>query len=39
MGNVMLGWGDWGVENVFLIVGDKIDETCVWARKENWKYM
>ena len=22
-----------------LIVCDKIDETCVWARKENWKYM
>lgn len=22
-----------------LVVGDKIEQTCVWARKENWKYM
>ena len=22
-----------------LVVGDKIDETCVWVRIENWKYM
>ena len=22
-----------------LIVGAKIDETCVWVRKENWKNM
>ena len=22
-----------------LVVCDKIDETCVWVGKENWKYM
>ena len=22
-----------------LVVCDKIDETCVWVRIENWKYM
>ena len=27
------GWG------CVLVVGDKIDETCVWVRIENWKYM
>ena len=28
--------GGWGC---VLVVGDKIDETCVLARIENWKYM
>ena len=28
--------GGWGC---VLVVGDKIDETCVWVRIENWKYM
>ena len=31
-------WVWWG-EGCVLIVGDKIDETCVLARIENWKNM
>ena len=40
-GGVMM-LGDWimvGGGGCVLVVGDKIDETCVWARKENWKNM
>ena len=36
------GWdkGMWGVGGEWiLVVCDKIEQTCVWARKENWKYM
>ena len=28
-----------GRGNCVLVVCAKIDETCVWVRKENWKYM
>ena len=41
---MMLGWVSTegkcdGRRGCVLVVGDKIDETCVWARIENWKYM
>ena len=41
LGVMMLGEGmDYGRgRDCVLIVCDKIDETCVWGRIENWKYM
>ena len=39
--DITMRYGCWGGRrgDCVLIVCDKIDETCVWARKENWKYM